>query len=116
MNSDPTGIQWFSRTKPYTIPDLVAQVLALYTAHPVLFGGNVGVNNFNALNFGTAISNGKLSLKAQDVLCLLYQLATDDVPDSLSSVLTVPSAVLSFATSKLNPIFADSGCTLKNPL
>ena len=81
----------------------------------MLFGGNVGVGNFDALNFG-AISEGKLSLNPQDVLCLLYQLATDDVPDSLSSVLEIPSALLSFATAKLNPVFASSGCTLVEPL
>ena len=116
VNPDPAGIQWFSRTNPYTIPDVVAQIVRLYSAHPVLFGGNVGVGNFDELSFGSAISNGKLSLNSQDVLCLLYQLATDDVPDSLSSVLTIPSALLSFATSKLNPIFASSGYTLAKPL
>lgn len=115
INPVAGGPGWFSRTKPYTIADLVVQVIALFGQHPVLFGGNVGVNNFNALKFG-AISEGKLSPKPQDVLCLLYQLATDDVPDSLSSVLKVPSALLSFATSKLNPVFAKSGCTLASPL
>ncbi|KAF6217672.1 hypothetical protein HO133_006774 [Letharia lupina] len=113
---NPTGGPgWFSRTNPYNISALVLQVVDLYTAHPVLFGGNVGVGNFDALNFG-AISNGQLSLNPQDVLCLLYQLATDDVPDSLSSLLTLPSEILNFTTSKLNPIFANSGCTLASPL
>lgn len=116
MPINPTGGPgWFSRTDPYNISALVVQVIDLYTAHPVLFGGNVGVGNFDALDFG-AISNGMLSLEPQDVLCLLYQLATDDVPDSLSSVLTLPSEVLSFATSKINPVFANSGCTLVSPL
>ena len=112
----PTGGPgWFSRTDPYNISALVVQVLDLYTAHPVLFGGNVGVGNFDALSFG-AITDGQLSLNAQDVLCLFYQLATDEVPDSLSSVLELPSELLSFATSKLNPIFENSGCTLATPL
>ena len=116
VNPDATGVQWFSRTNPYTIPDIVGQILTLYSAHPVLFGGNVGVGNFDALNFGSAISDGKLSPNTQDVLCLLYQLATDNVPDSLSSVLTLPNAILDFATSKLNTVFASSGCTLVSPL
>ena len=111
----PKGPQWNSTTNAYTIPLLLDQVIALYSAHPVLFGGNVGVGNFDALGFGTAIQNGKLSLNKQDLLCLLYQLATDDVPDSVSSVLTLPSQLLGFATAKLNPIFANSGCTLKSP-
>ena len=116
VNPNPKGLGWFSRTKPYTIPDLLLQVVALYGAHPVLFGGNVGVGNFDALNFGSAISNGTLSLDTQDLLCLLYQLVTDDVPDSLSSVLELPNALLNFITSNLNPIFEDSGCTLISPL
>ena len=115
VNPDPNGVQWFSRAIPYTIPDLTVQTVALYTAHPALFGGNVGVGNFDALSFGNAISNGMLSLNPQDVNCLLYQLATDNMPDSLNSVLTLPSEVLDFTTSKLNPIYASSGCTLKNP-
>ena len=116
INPDPLGLGWFSRTRPYNISDIVVQIVDLYTLHPVLFGGNVGVGNFDALNFGSAISKGKLSLKLQDILCLLYQLATDEVPDSLNSVLKLPSELLSFATSKLNPIFANSGCTLASPL
>ena len=116
INPNPTGPGWLSRTTPYTIPKLVVQVSDLYSAHPVLFGGNVGVGNFDALNFGSAISNGKLSPNPQDILCLFYQLATDNVPDSLSSVLKLPSELLKFATSKLNPIFMNSGCTLASPL
>ncbi|KAM0798766.1 Chloroperoxidase [Usnea florida] len=111
----PTGKPgWFSRTDAYNISALVVQVLDLYTAHPVLFGGNTGAGDFDALSFG-AITDGQLSSNPQDILCLLYQLATDDVPDSLSSVLSLPSELLSFATSKLNPIFQNSGCTLLSP-
>ena len=110
---NPTGGPgWFARTDPYNITAVVTQILALYTAHPVLFGGNVGVGNFDSLSFGS-ISNGALSTKPADLLCLLYQLATDNVPDSLNSVLTLPTELLSFATSKLNPIFQNSGCPLK---
>lgn len=116
VSSDGLGPGWFSRTEPYTIADAVPQILDLYAAHPVLFGGNVGVGNFDAISFGSAITNGKLSPNTQDVLCLLYQLATEDVPESLTSVLTLPSELLNFATSKLNPIFKDSGCTLASPL
>ena len=115
VNPNPTGVQWFSRTNPYTVAEILVETVALYGAYPVLFGGNVGVGNFDALSFGSAISNGKLSLNTQDLLCLLYQLATTAVPDSLSTVYTIPSEVLTFTTSKLNPIFANSGCTLASP-
>ncbi|CAD6574458.1 MAG: hypothetical protein ASARMPREDX12_006596 [Alectoria sarmentosa] len=113
---NPTGGPgWFSRTDAFNISGLVLQVVDLYTAHPVLFGGNVGVGNFDLLNFST-ITNGELSVNPQDVLCLLYQLVTDDAPDSLNSVESLPSEILDFATAKLNPIFANSGCTLASPL
>ena len=116
VNPNPLGPGWFARTDPYNLTALVEQVVVLYTAHPVLFGGNAGVDNFDAINFGQSISNGKLTTDPAALLCLLYQIATDDVPDSLSSVLNLPSSVLSFMTGKLNPIFANSGCTLANVL
>ncbi|KAL9064901.1 MAG: hypothetical protein Q9161_008575 [Pseudevernia consocians] len=113
---NPTGgAGWFARTDAYNLTALVVQVIDLYTAHPVLFGGNVGDGNFDALSWGSAISNGKLSLDEQDLLCLLYQLATDNTPTSLSSVLTLPSEVLNYILAKINPIFANSGCTLVSP-
>lgn len=112
---NPTGGPgWFSRTDAYNISALLLQFVDLYTAHPVLFGGNDGDGNFDALNFSTIV-NGKPSLDPQDLLCLLYQLATDNVPDSLSGTLTLPSEVLSFILGKLNPVFANSGCTLVSP-
>ena len=114
FNPNPSGPFWLARVDPYNLTALVEQVIVLYTAHPVLFGGNNGVDNFDALNFGQSISNGQLTTNPSDLLCLFYQIATDNVPDSLSGVLSLPSSVLSFITGKLNPIFANSGCTLVN--
>jgi len=112
---NPTGGPgWFARTNQYNLTALVEQVIVLYTAHSVLFGGNVGVGNFDALNLGQSITNGQLTTDPGDLLCLFYQIATDNVPDSLSSVLNLPASVLSFITGKLNSVFATSGCSLVN--
>jgi len=107
---------WFNRRSPYTNTDATVQILALYAQYPKLFGGNVGTNNFNALStpFGI-ISNGKLpdSATSSDVLCLLYQLGTSQVPSSLSSVTDIIGNVLNWSVGKLNPVFKNAGCALK---
>ncbi|KAH7085044.1 hypothetical protein BKA63DRAFT_399697 [Paraphoma chrysanthemicola] len=107
---------WFSRRAPYTNNDVTIEILALYTAYPKLFGGNVGTNNFDALQtpFGI-ITDGKLpdAATASDVLCLLYQLGTMGVPSSLSTVTDITGALLNWSVGKLNPVFQNAGCALK---
>ena len=116
-NAEQIPDNWFSRRTPYTNTLVTLEIVELYAKYPVLFGGNAGKGNFDALGtFGSAIQNGKLNLNQQDVLCLLYQLATDNVPSSLSGVLTLPLEVVNFAIGKLNPIFQNTGCPLKEPL
>ena len=112
-NKEQIPANWYSRASPYTIPDAAAEIIAMYAEHPVLFGGNIGPGNFDALGtFQQSISGGKLTADAAGVECLLYQLATENVPSSLSGVLTLPLEVLEFTTGKLNPIFKNSGCPL----
>ena len=115
-NGERIPANWFSRVAPYTIPDAAAEILAQYVAYPVLFGGNIGTNNFDGTNttFGI-IKNGVLpsSATAADITCLLYQIATENVPSSLSTVTELPLEVLKFTISKLNPVFANYGCPLK---
>lgn len=105
---------WTNRVEPYTNRLVVEQILAMYLLHPVQFGGNTGDGQFNAIDFG-AIKDGKLpeSPKPDVVLCLLYQLATERIPSSLNGLLTPTVEALSFATSKLNPMFKNLGCPLK---
>ena len=87
--------------------------MALYAEYPVLLGGNAGVGNFDELDtFGSVITGGKLSGNASDVECLLYQLATENIPSSLSGVLELPLEVIQWAAGKLNPVFAGTGCPL----
>lgn len=106
---------WYSRVAPYTNNDVTNEILALYLKAPKLFGGNVGVNNFDALNTFGQIQSGKLpdDATAATILCLLYQLGTQSVPSSVSTITDLTAAALNFSVGKLNPIFKNQGCPLK---
>ena len=111
-NAEQIPANWYNRASPYSLVDVAVEIVALYLEHPVLFGGNVGPGNFDALNFG-AIKNGNLTDISTDVvLCLIYQIATEKVPSSLSGVLNLPAEVVQWATGNLNPIFENYGCPL----
>ena len=111
-NKEQIPPNWYNRKTPYTNTDVSIEILAQYLAYPVLFGGNAGKGNFDALSYGP-IKNGNLAATQQNVLCLLYQLATENVPSSLSGVLVLPLQVVTWAVGKLNPVFKNSGCPLK---
>jgi hypothetical protein len=78
----------------------------------VSFGGNAGNLGFNALNAGTAIQNGQLTIKdASDLRCLLFQVATDNYPSSLSGgVALLSTAAKAWSAAKLAPYTTLSGC------
>lgn len=106
---------WYNRKAPYSNLDVTTEILAQYTLYPVLFGGNVGRNNFLGLgDYGRQgqITGGKLTADANALKCLLFQIATENVPSSLSGVLTLPVQILQWATGKLNVagVFGGSGC------
>ncbi|KAH9881250.1 hypothetical protein J1614_001746 [Plenodomus biglobosus] len=108
---------WFNRRSPYTNNDVTNQILAMYLRYPKIFGGNVGTNNFDALSGTTVglISDGRLpdTATAGNLLCLLYQLGTSQVPASLSVVTDITGALLNFGVAKLNPVFRNAGCPLR---
>ncbi|MCJ1471352.1 hypothetical protein MMC07_010000 [Pseudocyphellaria aurata] len=99
---------WHNRRTPHTTVIAASGILDLYLAHPVLLGGKTSSGSFDALNFGS-IKDGKIPADPATVLCLLYQIVTEFVPDAAS----LPTQVLSFTLGKLNPIFEDFGCPLK---
>jgi hypothetical protein len=105
---------WHNRQQPYTLNLGIQQVLAQYLAYPKLFDGNVGRNNFNGLNFG-AIRDGKFpnGATAGDILCLLYQLGTQQIPIGLTGeLIALPLDLLKWTTGKFNPVFQNTRCTL----
>lgn len=76
--------KWYSRVDPYTIPDVSAEIFAQYSAHPVPFGGNTGKpNSFVGIGDTGAIKNGMFTGTESGVACLLYQMATGNIPSSL---------------------------------
>jgi len=104
---------WVPRPTPYTILDVGSDILAQYLAKPVAFGGNAGIGNFNGLNFAGYTTDGKLNtMNVAALKCLLFQLATDNVPSSLGGVITgtLSAAGRAWANSKLSPYGTTSGC------
>jgi unspecific peroxygenase len=100
---------WYSRVQPYTILEIAVQIFAMYQLHPVQFGGNTGSPN----SFAGVGENG-LSLESvngtdpKGVACLLYQVATEDVPASLRGGGDGPVAsnnTYKWAANQLNPLF-----------
>lgn len=111
---------WHNRLTPLTLADVADDFVTMYSMNPVLLGGNAGqVNDFDALGAsGTGVvgvENNQLSLNPNDFICLLYQIATEDVPSSLQTKLgPLAASVAAFAATNLNPlsIFTNAGCTL----
>lgn len=102
---------WFPRTTPYSIPLVAEEIGAQYFAYPVEFGGNAGVGNFNGQSYGQQVANGKLSASnAQDLQCLLFQFATDNVPSVLGGTIALTSAAFNWANLKISPYRTTSGC------
>lgn len=106
---------WRNRRVPYTLTDVATQILAMYAAYPKLFGGNTGAGNFLALKSFGKIKDGKLpsDTEVAGVVCLLYQLATENVPSGIEDVVLLPLDLLGWITGKLNPVFKNFGCPLK---
>ena len=111
---------WHNRLTPLTLADVANDFVTMYSSAPVLLGGNAGkVNDFDALGAsGTGVvgvKNSLLSTKASDFICLIYQIATEDVPSSLQTKLgPLPASVAQFAAKNLNAlgVFKTAGCTL----
>ncbi|PPJ56676.1 hypothetical protein CBER1_08710 [Cercospora berteroae] len=104
--------KWFSRVTPYTIPDVAREIGAQYFLNPVAFGGNTGKpNSFVGIGSnGPFFSNGTLPGSPQGVSCLLYQLATENIPSALGGggEADLPPARLNWMRDTLNPVFTNA--------
>ena len=113
---------WHNRLTPLTLANVSQDFATMYSSSPQLLGGNAGkVNNFDDLGAnGTGVvgvKNSLLSTSPNDFTCLMYQIATEDVPSSLGTKLgSLNVAVGKFATANLNPlqVFTAAGCSLKS--
>ena len=112
---------WHNRLTPLTLADVANDFVTMYTLNPELLGGNAGkVNDFDALGPSgsgvVGIQNSLFNATANNFICLLYQIATDNVPSSLDTkISSLPVSVSNFAAAKLNPlpVYTKAGCTLK---
>ncbi|KAK7193860.1 Cloroperoxidase [Paraphaeosphaeria sporulosa] len=107
---------WSNRRTAYGLLEIGEEIRYQFSYAPKLFGGNVGAGNFLALNttFGI-IENGTIpgDATAADFTCLLYQLATDNVPGTVGNEAALPLDVLAWVLTQLNPVFGNLGCPLK---
>lgn len=112
-NREKIPENWTNRVAPYTNNDVTSEILAMYLENPVLFGGNTADGSFDTIDFN-AIEDGKLSLSVDsaDTACLLYQLASGQIPSSLNGVITPTVDALSLVLSKLQPELENLGCPI----
>ncbi|KAK4498625.1 hypothetical protein PRZ48_009135 [Zasmidium cellare] len=102
---------WRARTDPYDGLKVGAQIIAMYLERPVLFGGNVGPGNFDALNFSSYITNGTLNQQTPSyALCLIYQTITSGFPAEVGNIVNLPVALETAIANILDPMFANFGC------
>lgn len=108
---------WTNRVDPYSLVDVADQIFKMYSAYPVAFGGNAGLDQFIGTDFRTIIKNGTLHLNLTDtagLACLLYQTVTGPIPSALNVIITPGVKALSFLLTKLTglPIFGNLGCPI----
>ncbi|KAK5119735.1 hypothetical protein LTR85_007311 [Meristemomyces frigidus] len=102
---------WFNRVVPYNNQLVGTEIITMYAENPVLFGGNIGRNNFNGLNISSYFTNGKPNAQtASEAMCLIYQALTGAFPSELGQLVDIPVAVESAIASKLAPMAANFGC------
>jgi len=107
---------WTNRVEPYSSSDVVAEILAQYLLHPVLFGGATGNGGFDLLNFGPSIKNGTLIAGNLDsTVCLIYQLVSERLPSYLNGLVTPLVTALGFLTKTLG-ILGTSNLGCPQPL
>ena len=105
---------WTNRVTPYSDFDVGAQIFEMYGLHPVAFGGNTGDGTFNGLpDWQGVISGGMLTSTPTEsqTTCLLYMLATENIPGYANSVVTPSVDTLAFVLKKLGETnYANLGC------
>ena len=108
---------WHNRQTPLTLANVADDFVTMYGMAPVLLGGNVGVNNFDALNTTgiSGVTNGSFKgATAQQIICLFYQIATENLPTTVGGTVTsLSNAVIALVIKNLNPLPVFVGCPLR---
>jgi hypothetical protein len=58
---------WRNRKEPFTVADILVEILELYLTYPKIFGGNAGAGNFNPVDVPLSALGGKATVA--DVAC-----------------------------------------------
>lgn len=122
---------WYVRDTPYDNNAVTIEIAAMYLENvsvsdpclplseltelcqPVMFGGNIGRNNFNGMNFSTYIENGQLRSDATNqFMCLIYQDLTAGIPSELGEIIELPVALYNKMVSNLSGVAKNFGCPL----
>ncbi|CAF1084881.1 unnamed protein product [Adineta steineri] len=99
---------WVKRKTPYSLVNVSEQMLKLFLANPVLFGGNNGTrNSFTAYPQQLETNNQTVSGTA----CFIYQGILSATSLEVDAGVTEAVPVLNYLIKKLDPIFGDQfGC------
>lgn len=101
---------WKNRPTPYSEPDILLELLAMYLENPVLFGANSGPGNFDGLNLGSYFRDGKLNEEnVAGVGCALY-LALALAPSATGELVNLPVELANAITARLAPFLENLGC------
>lgn len=91
---------------------MASEIYRQYQAYPVPFGGNTGSPD-SFVGFGetgfTSSSSTFNGTTPEGVACLIYQIATGNIPGELGGGGSVPAANSAWAASKLNPLIVAGG-------
>ncbi|SCZ87361.1 BZ3500_MvSof-1268-A1-R1_Chr2-2g04827 [Microbotryum saponariae] len=107
---------WYKPSTPYTLVDVVTEVVAAILAVPAAgkIGGNTGkVNSFvgvDVANVTGGVLNAQTLLEGNNLFCFAYATARAGVPTILGGLVSTLGQTLGFLDSKLAGILPQLGC------
>ncbi|SGY15252.1 BQ5605_C013g07303 [Microbotryum silenes-dioicae] len=107
---------WYKPPTPYTLVDVVAEVVAVILAVPAAgkIGGNTGkVDSFvgvDVANVTGGVLNAQTLLEGNNLFCFAYATARAGIPTILGGLVCTLGQTLGFLDSKLAGILPQLGC------
>lgn len=107
---------WYKRTDPYTLVDVVTDVLGNIAYHPQAgtVGGNLGeVNTFTGVDLGNltgGVFNAANLLEGNNLFCFAFAAGRAGLPSVLGGAASIVGQALGFLDEKLGPILAGLSC------
>ncbi|KDE05697.1 hypothetical protein MVLG_03931 [Microbotryum lychnidis-dioicae p1A1 Lamole] len=107
---------WYKPPTPYTLVDVVAEVVAVILAVPAAgkIGGNTGKVDsfvgFDVANVTGGVLNAQTLLEGNNLFCFAYATARAGIPTILGGLVCTLGQTLGFLDSKLAGILPQLGC------